>query len=318
MNRTAVLDPASPLVRALGSAQPPSRDAFRSVEECAAEAVRLAYEVKEVDKDGDTLPVKLYDRLYEKHLGCRPYHRSASGEARVLTMMNSVMRYCRDNGLDLEVYIAAQMVTLRPFVCAMKYGFQPNMLLGKNAIARYNSFARKLDKSFHRVREDVIGADEGKLRDTLLQDELAVGALYCGNVLQRGNLKDASSFEHTAIAVGPSPQWQAVRFSIEDGDRRVPIERAELRNRYGPDRLERFAYASICLAASIVCDRLHLGLASRLAVRAGAKVTWEGLAAALLASAPSREPRVEASRPVRNRPTGEFWTPGLTGGRAMR
>jgi hypothetical protein len=123
---------------------------------------------------------RLYMDLCRKHYGRRfppkaeEYLRKGRG-ADCLIKANAA---CAAEDLDIALWIEASMVGMFAYAKHSKWGFQPWMLVGDRARARYNIFIRKAN----RKRHVSVGAFDHKtkaaLRERLALDESMVGSNY--------------------------------------------------------------------------------------------------------------------------------------------
>lgn len=241
----------------------------KSISELAHEA-EAALAVVATDADGDTEPVRLFVRLYEKYLGSTP---PAPDEAIVRALL-AADRYCEDNGLDLTMYLAAQLHDFPRYAGRMaRYGFKPWALLGERARGRYNAYVRRSDRLFRHAREDVLRGVERDLRDALYVGEYDVGFSFVAARVTGSPVSwdKAISLEDPPLSwraaqddasVSLDPQVRATRRAWSEG----PVMKVLPRVR---------RYATLA-AARAVCNHYRIGTADRLGL--AGTFSWQGLA----------------------------------------
>lgn len=248
--------------------------AVKSLAQVAVEAERaLAPDSRATDRDGDRDPAELYDRLYARYIG--PVRQSAKRSSRALRSILAAEKFCEENGLDLPMYIAAQMDALaawsKTFVPRGRrspIGFQPTMLMGAKAAARYNQYLRRADRRFHRTDEATVDSPEKRMRETLYESELSVGAYYVAAALAG----DPVTWEAACEAARPGFAWYALETRGVSPRREVRQQAVEISQRFDPEWITLVRRAARLYAASAIADRYRSGLSTHIGLRR--EFTW--------------------------------------------
>lgn len=215
-----------------------------------------------VDKDGDTGLFDLYARTYEKQIGKRLNKRT---DLRIVRMMDAAKQFCEKNGLDLPLYVAAQMVLLRDWVKTTKYGFQPNMLLGEAALGRYNAYVRKLDRRFNHASEDVSAEADKAMREALFASEFSIGAHLTAEAVNGKALNWNGAVE----AASPADAWWACTSGHKAPTREARKLALQCVIKHGKGWMDSAASLARLEAACAVADRYAASLSERIGMNRG-------------------------------------------------
>lgn len=151
----------------------------------------------------------LYMRLARKYLGRNHFNAKAErylrkGRGRDYLLKLKVI--CDTEDLDIVTWIAANMERQKEWASTLKFGFQPNMLLGDRARGNYNAFIRKNARRARAGVEEF--ADEGsvmrKLQNRLVEDETAVAEDFVASYLLDGE----SDWEDSAERIETTEDWR--------------------------------------------------------------------------------------------------------------
>lgn len=165
--------------------------------------------IQELDRRVEFTPEligKLYDTLHKKHFGKPSWRRNNS---RNNIAFGRAFAFCVRHEIDPAAYISANMALLRDWLKRSRIAFQPTMLVGEKAEARYNGYMRRANRRFrrgdHRVF-DVADTQIGRLRNDLYLSEHAVAEHYVALRLRGRDLP----WEEVASMVTTSQTWKDV------------------------------------------------------------------------------------------------------------
>jgi hypothetical protein len=181
--------------------------------------------------------------------------------------------YCTVSGADRTTYIAAQMWMLFDAPQVEQYGFQPNLLLGEKAKARYNIFLRRAHRRFRRGYYDVYNERTlaGVLRRTLYEDEFEVGSYY----VRLHMLGESPAWKDVVLDCNPSWDWRV----LDDRSNMTHAYKARRRNlerEFYPALLHATKRLVVLQAAHDVVEMLCSGLSEWLGYHE--PFSWYGLA----------------------------------------
>lgn len=238
-----------------------------SLSELAHAERRKLTEAGWANVDGNVGLVTLFDRLYEKHLGSRPRRRKSN--VSIVRAMNCAARFCDDRGLDLTLYVAAQMVAMRDGVVKHPYGFQPNLLLGERALGRYNAYARKLNRRYHHAGETALTDADRALREALFASEVSLGAHLTASAVngKKGDPNDADVRD----------AWRAAVYGMSADSKAARQIYIQLLKSHDPSWIAAALMLARLEAACVIADRYGPCLSDRIGV-GPAGFTWEAFA----------------------------------------
>jgi len=234
-------------------------EGVRSLAEMAHAASQRLTALAAKDQDGDDDLPKLYDLLYEKYLGRKPW-KAAAQNAKTVRVLLQVAKFCDERKLDLAMYVAAQMVGLRDWLKTQKFGFGPTMLLGEKALARYNANVRKLDRKFHHAAEDAMSDSAKALREQVFEDELSIGAYICAAALKGTPVPLVDAVAAARLSGG----WYTVAMGIHAPEVRQRAAYVVLCDRHREGWVKDLLNSARLNAAVAVADRYKPGLSSLL------------------------------------------------------
>ena len=169
------------------------------------EALRKAEDTFE--SRGETEDIaKLYMDLCHKHYGRRfnakavQYLRKGQGADYLIRMIS----LCESEGIDPGVWITANMVMQFNYAKKAKYGFQPWMLIGDRAKARYNIYVRKANRKRNVSVDAFDHKTKAALREVLVLDESTVGLNYVAAYFTGESI----SWRKASEGVETSREWQ--------------------------------------------------------------------------------------------------------------
>lgn len=145
---------------------------------------------------------RLYDELYRAHFGREPRRKRSH---RNDVIFGRLLSFMLTQEVDPTTFIAANMEMLREHCAHSPYGFQPNMLSGEKARARYNIYLRRANRRYRRGRADAFGSttELGLFRLDLTVSESEVAGYY----VHAGLSGDLVSWEDAIRASSPSKAW---------------------------------------------------------------------------------------------------------------
>lgn len=241
------------------SVDPDAWEARRSLSEVTAEVRKAQTAETWKDADGDAGMFDLYSRLFEKYMGKRFQARS---KLNVVRFMVAARVYCEEHKLDLALYVSAQMVSLRKWSTTTKFGFQPNMLMGNDALGRYNRFVRQLSRRFRHAAEDSMSSADKALREALFSDEFSIGAVMAAEAVN-GKLVDIVAAVQSVV---PSVAWRAVALGMKAGDAPGRKLHLDLLRNHGKPWMESALSLARLEAACAVADRYAPALSDRIGI----------------------------------------------------
>lgn len=173
----------------------------------------------------EDLQGKIYDQLYRLHFGRRSFRRNDN--MRHNTALGRAYRWCLENEVDFATFVAANM-TLLGDRCG-RYGFQPNMLSGENAIRRYNGYVARANRRYRRGNRDAFGGKTwiGLIRQRATATETEIGDLFVHTNLSGGSL----TWEDACDLVERSEEWSDLQQR-----RGAYLRIADLYGKYRADR----------------------------------------------------------------------------------
>lgn len=161
----------------------------------------------EYESKGETEDIaKLYMDLCRKHYGRRfnekaeNYLRKGQGADYLIRMIS----LCESEGIDPGVWITANMVKMFGYAKKSKYGFQPWMLVGDRAKARYNIYIRAANRKRNVSVDAFDHKTKAALREVLVLDESTVGLNYVSAYIAGESI----SWRKAAEGVETSKEWQ--------------------------------------------------------------------------------------------------------------
>jgi len=158
----------------------PLADGWRNRKTLNEELAALENELATaVDVDGILDPMELYAKLYAQVFG-RALSTSARKGALAVRTLYSVQSFCSKEGIPLAAFISANMYGLKDRLTRASRPFFPNMLLGNNALVRYNIFIKKAESRLRSARADAFDSkgELGKLLSELTAQEIQAGEDY--------------------------------------------------------------------------------------------------------------------------------------------
>lgn len=221
----------------------------------------------------------LYADLFLKHFGTTPRRR--------MTMRDNVcfgrmFAWCLNHDVSVPDFISANMLLLKGRLG--KHQFQPNMLVGPNAEARYNGVLGRANRRFHAGTMRVFDSREtwrGRIRANLIESEQEVAELFCSLALA----DDPITWDEAAKAVRTNQDWR-------DFQARVGCF-ATIVGCYGRDAALREGRIAQLSAAWSIAEKHRHGLADCLGVT---DFSWGAFVRILR----------HVERPARSRPVTEF------------
>lgn len=226
------------------------------------------------ERHADDLP-RLYDELYRAQFGRRSRRKSTEKNARIF---ERVARMCGEEEIDPATFIAANMEMLADAEVLGRFGFQPNMLSGEKAKARYNIYLRRSNRRFR--RGDLQGFKSatklGELREHLWVSEYVVGEYFVRSAIVGEPVTWEAAIEH----VRPYTEWEALRLA------RGPLSRRWATCLGGDEAVARELDLAQLKAAVMVAESLQTGLSNRVSCTRWSWEKFAALATRLFASEP--------------------------------
>lgn len=247
----------------------------RSLSQLAHDAEQKLTAAVAIDKDGDLDPCALYDAMYAKHFGRKP-HVPSKDKLKNVRTMQGVERFCAERNLDLPMFVSANMKALKPFL-ETKYvrgrllRFQPNMLLGEKALARYNEAVRVGSAKGNATESSVRGVLDN-MRQELLMGEQDVGEYFVASAV-RGT---SCTWHDAARAADPPELWWAFNDGVHAT---MPSQRnlwCKVAVSFDKTLLDALRGAYRLAAAGAVADTYATALADRIAFNG--EFSWQLLA----------------------------------------
>lgn len=152
----------------------------------------------------------LYGELYRAHFGRAPrLRRSTRNDA----IFGRLLAFLLKEEIDPTTFISANMEMLRESCERSTYGFQPNMLSGEKARARYNIYLRRANRRAKRGRADVFAGATvlGQFRVALAVSEAEVASYFVHSGLSGSPV----TWERAIDASSPSQEWLDVRANVD-------------------------------------------------------------------------------------------------------
>jgi hypothetical protein len=184
-----------------------------------AERLVLAERAASPDRIDVTRLERLYDELYRAHFA-RPSRRKRSTRNDVV--FGRLLSFMLTNDIDPTTFIAANMEMLRDHCAGSVYGFQPNMLSGEKARARYNIYLRRANRRYRRGRADAFASSTelGRFRLDLMVSETEVASYYVHSGLSGSPV----TWDAAIAASAPHASWLALYAGQSKFDRVFDLE----------------------------------------------------------------------------------------------
>ena len=188
---------------------------------------------------------RLYDELHRQHFG-KPSRRRRTHRNDVI--FGRLLSFMLTEEVDPTTFISANMEMLRERCANSPYGFQPNMLSGEKARARYNIYIRRANRRYHRGRADAFASTTalGIFRLELAVSEGEVAGYY----VHAGLSGDLVSWEEAIAASSPTQTW---------------LDAQQGRSKYGTTfNLDHERRLATLTAAVAVSESVETGLSTRI------------------------------------------------------
>jgi hypothetical protein len=210
-----------------------------------------------------------------------------------------VRKLCVDEGIDVELYIRAQMHGLSywlndPKQNKKKIGFMPTMMLGAKARHRYNAYLYFRYREYRNVDRPAFSAEtwEGKLLSTAYEDELSIGldythGLYSGLAV---DFADVVKQEYATSMWWALIGWKDV--GIPDHKDHAGLLHQKLIISHGEEWILRAREFLRVRAACEVAETFKHGLSDRVGFKGD--FSWDAFAKMIKRVVVRREPRPHA------------------------
>jgi hypothetical protein len=234
-------------------------DSVNSLAQLNVAAAKKLEASSALDEDGDVRYEETWKRIYSQHFGKEPYYKLIP---KMVSMMTRLQTVCAKRGIDMVLYMHAQIHGLQPFLDSprgRKIGLQPAMFFGENADRRFAKFGHAAKARYGSISAGAFGAKTPMTETvrTLTDDETAIGAYIVMSRLAGETVPVETALKFAVV----SEHWQ--NYFQPDGRVRDTLS-AAWPLPYTPGKRMLLAESARYRAAVRTVDRVSAGLSERI------------------------------------------------------